>query len=168
MNWRAVVGLESRYEVSDTGLIRSKPSNYTMGKILNSPISLQGYYRFGYNLKGVHKNQPVHRMVAKAFIPNPLSLPQVNHKNGNKLDNNINNLEWCTAKDNINHARKSGLYRDIRGSGKHNSKLKENQVIEIRGKYVPRIYSQSKLALEYAVSRSTIEKIVHGEMWSHV
>ncbi len=68
-----------------------------------------GYLSVALYKDGTHKNYRVHRLVAETFIPNPSNLPQVNHIDGNKLNNNVDNLEWCTSKQNIQHAWKNGL-----------------------------------------------------------
>ena len=76
-------------------------------KIVTPQLSQYGYYRIGLtkNFKRIHYS--VHRLVAKAFIPNPENKPQVNHKDENKINNNVNNLEWCTAKYNANYGTRN-------------------------------------------------------------
>ena len=85
--------------VSETGIIRSKNK-----KILKKEIMRNGYERVTICNNGKHKHCLVHRLVALAFIPNPNKKPCVNHKDGNKLNNNVNNLEWCTYKENELHS----------------------------------------------------------------
>ena len=94
--WRPVKGLEDRYEVSNTGLVRTKP------RILKSfPMRKGGHHQI--NL-GLHRRTYVHRLVAEAFLdpPDPTRI-WVNHKNGNPSDNRVENLEWCTPGENISH-----------------------------------------------------------------
>jgi hypothetical protein len=110
--WKPVVGHEGHYEVSSHGEIRSldrcieqlhaSGNSYTR-KIKASFLS-QAPNGKGYKYAYINgKNRLVHRIVAEAFINNDLSLPQVNHKNGDKTDNRIQNLEWCSNSDNQKH-----------------------------------------------------------------
>lgn len=120
--WRPVVGYEGLYEVSNLGRVKSLNYNRTGKEKIMSPVVFKGYYRVLFNCRGKGRKQKfVHRLVAEAFIPNPDNLPQVNHKDENKLNNCVDNLEWCTniyncnygtrteraAKSHINHPKKS-------------------------------------------------------------
>ena len=106
------------YEVSNTGLVKSLPrvkinnrgKQITKVKILKPNDFNGGYFKVPLtNKEHIRKYFLVHRLVAQAFIPNPNNLPQVNHIDGNKENNCITNLEWCTREDNIKHAYKIGL-----------------------------------------------------------
>ena len=108
--WKAIEGTNGRYEVSNTGKVRSLNYNKT-GKIkeLNQKIDKYGYCIVILHMDKKQKYPTVHRLVAKAFIPNPDNLPQVNHIDGNKQNNNVDNLEWCTNSENVQHAFDIGL-----------------------------------------------------------
>ena len=94
--WKEIQGYEGEYEISTKGRVR----NIMTGRILGGTYDCYGY-RF-VKLKG--KNYKIHRLVALAFLPNPSKLPQVNHKNERKDDNNVGNLEWCSASYNTNYS----------------------------------------------------------------
>lgn len=107
--WKEVKGYENLYEVNENDIIRSIPhlrkngvngSYINKGRIMKQRINTSGYLVLRLSKNGVVKNEFVHVIVAKAFIPNPHNLPQVNHKDENKLNNNVDNLEWCYNKYN--------------------------------------------------------------------
>lgn len=112
-----VKGYDDRYLVSDTGMVISAKRNCASKngsiRIVPEKIIIQrlarGYYMANLNKDGLQKSIKVHRLVAEAFIPNPENKPSVNHKNGNKLDNNVYNLEWATYSENKRHAHDTGL-----------------------------------------------------------
>lgn len=90
---------EQLYFISDEGLVWSTYSN----KFLTNRLSNSGYYYVDLHKNGKSYRKYIHRLVAETFIPNPNNLPQVNHKDENKLNNNVNNLEWLSIKDNNNY-----------------------------------------------------------------
>ena len=119
--WRDVVGYEGLYKVSDRGNIYSVERISLQG-IKIGGVTLKPAYNTGGYLKvvlyknGVRKTKSIHRIVAEAFIPNPESLPQINHKDEIKDNNNVENLEWCTSKYNNNHGTR--LKRSARTKSK--------------------------------------------------
>lgn len=100
--WKQIDNLP--YEISSLGKIRN-----LKGKILKTYIQNSGYEQIKLNYQGLHIHKSIHRLVAETFIANPLNKLYVNHIDGNKLNNTVNNLEWCTNSENILHARKTGL-----------------------------------------------------------
>lgn len=121
-----------------------------------------GYYCIDINGKKCLK---LHRLVASLFIPNPHNLPQINHIDGDKTNNVVNNLEWCDNSHNQKHAYKMGLQPIRKGDNNGNRLLSEKQVLEIRGKYKPHEYTRKKLAQEYGVTIYCINHIVFNENW---
>lgn len=116
--WMDVVGYEGFYEVSNLGRVKSLPRTRksskggiasVKGKILKYKIDRYGYLVYGLSKDGRGKSHTCHRIVAKTFIPNPENLPQVNHIDGNKVNNKVENLEWCTNIYNHMEALKLGL-----------------------------------------------------------
>ena len=115
--WRPVVGYEGLYEVSDWGNVRSldrtvfqffflvkkKTERLIKGEIKAKHNDKDGYEMVNLKKNGKHSTKKVHRLVAEAFIPNPESKPQVGHKDCNRKNNNIENLYWCTSKENNSH-----------------------------------------------------------------
>ena len=122
--WKTIEGFEGRYEVSNIGRIRSFMTN--TGAIREKPLILcQKIDKYGYLVVGLNKNgkknfRAVHRLVALAFIPNTGNLPQINHKNEDKQDNRVENLEWCTVSYNNNYGTHS---KRISNSMKNNPKI---------------------------------------------
>jgi hypothetical protein len=115
--WKDIEGYEGYYQVSNLGNIRTldrvvKKSKYgtklLKGKIIKL-LYCKGYMNFKICKNGVCKTAITSRMVASAFIPNPENKKEVNHINGDKTDNRMSNLEWCTGKENLTHARMTGL-----------------------------------------------------------
>lgn len=116
--WKDINGYEGLYQVSNLGRVKSLPKYDRLGRYHKECIKATVDNGNGYlivNLKHNGKQQmiTVHRLVAEHFITNSEMLPEVNHKDGNKSNNNVNNLEWCTRIDNINHAVKTGLHTDF-------------------------------------------------------
>lgn len=108
--WKDIDGYEGLYQVSNLGNVKSltNRSNHKEEKILK--LNTNGkYYLVNICKNTKKKTLLIHRLVAKAFIDNPNNLPQINHINGNKLDNRVENLEWCTCRENIIHSIKTGL-----------------------------------------------------------
>lgn len=112
--WRKINGADERYEVSNTGKIRSlNYKNSGLIKELKPAKDKKGYLRTSILMQnGKYKTIKVHREIAKAFIPNPNNLPQVNHNDGNKENNTVSNLEWSTNIDNAHHAIEHGLFKN--------------------------------------------------------
>lgn len=112
--WRPVVGYEGYYEISSIGNIRSldryvfnkgnQSNSFIKGKPLMSMENKYGYYMHCLYKDGRYKNVPIHRMVALAFLQNTDNEPQINHKDGNKKNNRVENLEWVSPSKNVQHA----------------------------------------------------------------
>ena len=106
--WKPVVGYEGLYMVSNWGRVKS--IKFGKERILKPVTNSSGYLLVGLYKNNIEKKYSVHRLVAEAFIPNPYNLPQVNHRDENKLNNNVDNLEWCTNEYNINYGTRTERY----------------------------------------------------------
>ena len=160
--------LNPRYSISDNGLIRNNKTN----RLLKPWIDHSGYYIIKFGFKS--KNISVHRLVALTFIPNPENKEQINHKDCNKLNNEISNLEWVSRSENCQHSYDNNLsirrfgHTDSIGSKNAMSKLNEDLVKEIRIKYKNGNYTLQKLGIEYNVSLATIGYIIQRKTWKHI
>lgn len=115
----------------------------------------KGYRILSLSRDGVHDQRSVHRLVAEAFIPNPSNLPEVNHKDGNKANNQVENLEWVTKSENMKHAS-----RELDALG-FNRTLTEEQVMAIRNDTRP----ESEIGDEYGLTQSAINSIRIGKTY---
>lgn len=172
--WKGVKGFECSYLISNLGRVKSLPKQIKMPyggfkmtkeRIMKPQINQYGYHYVSFWDNGKRKNIQIHRVVAFAFIPNPENKPQVNHINGIKINNGPENLEWCTAQENSNHAVSTGLAAS--GSRIAQSKLNINQVEEIKLKYSNGDVTYFDLAEQYNVSFSIIGQIVRNEIWQN-
>lgn len=181
--WKDVIGYEGLYQVSNLGNVRSldreiAPNNrvpyWRKGKICKQSKSNLGYMTVGFTVNNVKVSKYVHRLVAEAFIDNINDYPQVNHIDGDKTNNRVDNLEWCTNSQNHTHASKNGLNKlhlhRVAYSGEKNGRslLTKEQVLEIKQKYIPYKYSAKKLAKEYNVSESCITHILNNTSWKKI
>ena len=126
--WKPVIGYEGLYKISNMGRVKS--IKFNKEKILFLQKDKYGYLRVGLRKMGKLKNYFVHRLVAEAFIPNPNNLPIVNHKDENKQNNCVENLEWCTVKYNNSYGsaifkRKEKLKKTIVQYTLTNTPIKE-------------------------------------------
>ena len=123
--WKDIVGFNG-YEVSNLGRVRSFHKG---GRIL-SPGLVSGYLQVNLYCGGKRNQMYVHRLVAETFIPNPESKSEVNHIDGNKSNNRVENLEWATPSENAQHAHDTGLLTFSQGEDHHNAKLTNEQAAQ--------------------------------------
>jgi len=165
--WKKVVGYEGYYSISNRGQVRrDKPECNTFpGRIMKQSKN-ERYARVTLTKNGFQKLFSVHRLVAIAYLGKPPKGKQVNHKDTNKRNNYLSNLEYLTPKENSLHSLKNGC-QPI-GSKVYNAKLTEEQVINIRKLYSQGNFSQQKLANLFNVSQVLISIIILRKRWKHV
>lgn len=177
--WRDVVGAEDRYEVSNKGRVRSKSyvkhgrnvngpfSFITKPKIMSIPVNQHGYPQVRLRLSdGTDRSVMVHRLVAEAFIPNPLNLPQVNHKDSARTNNNVGNLEWCTAQENVQHSYDYGL--NSNAGEKHPRRVLTDEIVKHIRALKADGWRVVDIARRLGLKYHTVSKVVHGHNWSNV
>lgn len=145
--WKDIEGYDGIYEVSSWGRVK----NSRTGRVLKAGKDIYGYLFVNVYKNGKRTNYKVHRLVAQAFIPNPQNKPQVNHIDENKENNYVENLEWCTAKENNNH-------------GEHNSRVAKARsipiiCIETGIEYI----SASDCAIQMGLHQQNINKVLKGK-----
>lgn len=161
-------GISSSYFISSYGDVISYGQNKK--KILKGTSDKKGYLRVRLSMNDNKYSRKIHRLVALAFIPNPDNLPEVNHKDGNKANNHVDNLEWSTGKQNVKHAVDNGLVKRKYGI-KHWGRRRIGQYLgcelikeyELIKEAVKEGYSQG------SISRSAITGIKHkGYHWKYL
>lgn len=151
-----------RFEVSNCGELR----NVNTGTIYKQTITPTGYYGVCVSLgsRNDKKLFKIHRAVAETFIPNPENKPTVNHKDGNKLNNNVNNLEWATYSENTQHAFDTGLAKAVSGENVYCSKLTQEQAEWIRANYIPysKEFGSRALGRKFDIDHTKILDIINN------
>ena len=161
--WKKIEGFEN-YSVSSEGRVRNDKLGTEKKTRFNSCGYSQINLRIFKNRKA--KSKLVHRLVAQTFLPNPNNYKEVNHLNGIKSDNRVENLEWCSKSENMKHAFRTGL-QSTKGSKNGFNVLTEIQVIEIRKLYSEG-WLQRELARKFGVTRPNIGLIVNRKSWTHI
>ncbi len=143
------------------------------GRVLLANPNSRGYPRVTLNRNGVSRWATVHSLVARAYLPKPARAISsrrngfvVNHRDGDKLNNHVSNLEYVASTANIYHARAAGLL-SAKGARNNKSKVTDDMVREIRVAY-SRGETQMNLAAEYGIDQTSISRIVRRDSWTHV
>lgn len=180
--WRAVAGAEGLYEVSNLGRVRSLNRTYEFyrkgagmvkrtdkGQLLNQTVNtLYPKVQIRYHHQKRTSIRQVHRIVAETFIDNPKGLPFVNHIDGDKYNANVNNLEWVTHQENVDHAKRTGL--NPQGEDRSNALLNEELVRWIRKNAIVNGGSMTyvEMAEVIGVSRHLCSDVARYKRWKHI
>lgn len=156
--WKDVQGY-SNYEVSDKGRVRSKRG------VLKTRLNRGGYFILTLCKQNHKYTKKPHRLVAEAFLPHVQENREVNHKDGDKQNNEVDNLEWVSRSENIKHAYSKGLM-DKKGIKNCRAALTEEDVLRIRENLECKPISD--LAKEYGVGNAAISKIILCRNWKHI
>lgn len=159
-NFIDIVNYEGLYQVSNLGNVKSLANS----KLKKEKILKKGKTKMGYNIVSLSYNNicrtyTIHRLVALAFIPNPEKKPCVNHINGIKTDNRVENLEWCTTSENTKHAHDKGLIKAPKSENHFFSKLTNLQVLEIRK--IGKSLKQKEIAKLYGITQATVSNVLN-------
>lgn len=174
--WKDIPGYEGRYQISDSGKVKSlarvSKSKYPGGnpvkmRILKSTINPGGYEVVILCKDAKTKCIGIHRLIATAFIPTINGKDHINHKNGNRLDNTIENLEWCTNQENQTHSWKHNSRQPLRGENNGHAKIKPEDVVEIR-RLRSEGYTYIEIGKRFNLSRPSVQDIIYRRTWKHV
>ena len=175
--WKDIIGYEGLYQVSNLGRVKSmnrviyysdgRKFNY-YSQILKVNINKRNYNNNIVHLykNGIRKAIPVHRLVATSFIVNNDNLPEVNHIDGNRNNNKVENLEWSSRKDNMKHAFDNGLINNI-GINHGNNIYAESQIIEVKKLLLLKL-PHKQIEEITGVKKGTIEQISRNKQWKHI
>ena len=173
--WKDIKGFNGKYQVSNYGNVRSF-TKWKNGALLKFGKTTTGYYWVNLVKNGRREiiQERVHRLVAKAFIENPHNLPEVNHIDGNKLNNRVENLEWVSRNRNIQHAVEIGLIPIRYGKDRPNAKTvlqkdKEGNVIKIWGSVadIHREKAYSTNSIICCCNKKPKYKTAYGYIWEY-
>lgn len=165
-----IKGYKGLYAITKDGKVwsygvnsRRKPQG---GWMKPQPIG-KGYLIVMIKRDGKYKHPLVHRLVAQAYIPNPKRLKEVNHKDGDRTNNIVENLEWVDSTGNKQHAIRLGLYKNLIGENHYKSKLADKDIEEIRRLGKKGNLYQWEIGKIYGVNQSTISSILSGKQRKH-
>lgn len=151
------------YEISNTGKIRNKKFK----RFLHPTTTVKGYKQVELFRNGIGKTILLHRIIAKEFVCGYKKNLFINHIDGNKTNNLPENLEWVTLAENNTHAWKTGLRKEF-GENSNLSRLKKEQVMNIRKEYVPYHGSYADLGRKYGITPEHVSNIIRKKLWKRL
>lgn len=164
--WKPIKGFENRFKISNHGNIISIDGKHKGEKLLSLNIGTSGYRQVMLRDSGRLHRTRAHVLVAEHFCEGKTKERRfVNHKDGDKLNNYFENLEWCTPSENMKHAHETGLC-NIKGERSPNAKITKDEALAIKYKFIG--FSDSQLSKVFAVGRRHINDIRNGVCWKHI
>lgn len=152
--WKDIKEYEGLYQVSNFGRVKSL--KFGKEKVMSPVLHTRGYFNIELSNKGLRKVKKIHRLVAEAFIPNPKNLPQVNHKDENKANNHVENLEWCTNGENARYGTR------IKRIAENNKK--KIQQFDLDGNFIREWRSAVDIENETGLGRTNIRACCRGKI----
>ena len=168
-NWEPIPGHEGKYEVNKDGVIRSLFHRYgprKKEKLLKGSKNVDGYLIVGlYFGEGIQRKIGVHRAVALAFIPNPENKPEVNHKDGDKSNNKVSNLEWATWEEQMQHSARvlNNKHGNFKKGGEKGNALGVLK-FDLHGKFLKKYDFQKEAAIEMDIPNSSFSKKIKANV----
>lgn len=150
------------FEVNEEGVVRNRFTGH-----IYSPSIRKGYLRIGISYRGKKRDFNIHRLVAICFVPNPDNKPQVNHRDGNKLNNHASNLEWVTTQENRAHAFDTGLQNGVQGDRNGRSKISEADARKVC-ELIADGFKPKDIEVRTGISRNIARDIKKGLSWRYL
>lgn len=167
IQWAPVAGFEGLYEISENGEVRGLHREREGTRLLHTRMGRNGYLVVALSRQGKATTINVHALVARSFLGPPPDHHEINHIDGDKGNPSLSNLEYVTRSDNLRHAYRTGLRKPLgfkTGERHPNHRLSDADVAEIRRRFKLRKYGSTRLAREFNVHHSTIQRIVTDQM----
>lgn len=161
--WKTVPNTGGRLQISSHGRVRSFLRNKEAGTILRATEDKKGYLRLKVTLDRERRYYKVHRLVANAFLPNPKGLPQVNHIDGDKRNNRVDNLEWVTNSDNAAHAIKARLWSNVFAASARTNERRKTPIVATNSATGEQIRFESVGAAERYFNNRHISDVLNGK-----
>jgi ribosome-binding protein aMBF1 (putative translation factor) len=162
--WKDIPDYEGIYKISNTGIVK----RYNTNKIIKQDISYNGYSRSPLSKETKTKKFLTHRLVMFTFKPEEhFEGAEVNHRNGIKTDNRLENLEWCTHAENKKHAFITGLTFMKKGEDSPTSKINQKIANIIKLAHKQNYFKQKELADIFGLSKTTVNFIIHNKRWNN-
>ncbi|WP_052253431.1 NUMOD4 domain-containing protein [Staphylococcus shinii] len=174
--WKDIEGYEDLYTISDHGQIKRKSRELLIDgvtrrldeKVLKNFKGTLGYMHVNLYKNGKPKQFKIHRLMMTAFVDKPIDKNIINHIDGDKSNNLLKNLEWCSHKENSIHAYNTGLAKGGKGEENSQSRLTEKDVLNIRELYATGTFTQKELGLKFNISREQARDIINYKRWKHI
>lgn len=163
--WKPINGYEEFYQISNLGNVKSKPRQRTKGGILKTRPTLEGYLQVTLYKNSKPFTVTIHRIVAQNFIPNLNNLRCINHKDCNKKNNKVDNLEWCSYSQNSIHAIKHGLQPNNKYENNGQAKITKEKAEEIRRLYKTGKYFYRQIGEKFGICTRNVGKIINYDTW---